>query len=179
MFEFITAILIVYALFWTCYLVVLPTIARLRSSDTALTPEAQRKSPRIAVVIPAHNMSRTIERCVRSLLECDYTTSLVEIFVVADHCDDDTREVAERAGAIVLERNEGAAGKTYALAWAWQALDARGVQPDLYVVVDATATVAGGFLTALAERYVQAEDIVVGHAIVDPANERWFARCMA
>jgi cellulose synthase/poly-beta-1,6-N-acetylglucosamine synthase-like glycosyltransferase len=102
----------------------------------------------------------------------------VEIYVVADHCEDDTAERAQEAGASVLIRADGPAGKTYTLAWSLDALTERGVVPDMYVIVDATARVEREFLAALAALWQQGEDIVVSHPVVDAENQQWFAQCL-
>jgi cellulose synthase/poly-beta-1,6-N-acetylglucosamine synthase-like glycosyltransferase len=51
-------------------------------------------------------------------------------------------------------------------------------QPDLYVVVDATARVDLGFLEALVSLWREGEHIIVSHPVVDAENQKWFARCL-
>ena len=45
-----------------------------------------------------------------------YPTELLDVYVVADNCTDNTAGAARRAGAVVYERfNQGQVGKSYAL----------------------------------------------------------------
>jgi cellulose synthase/poly-beta-1,6-N-acetylglucosamine synthase-like glycosyltransferase len=123
-------------------------------------------------------MERVIARCVESLKACDFPKDKLEIYVTADHCTDDTAERARAAGASVLIRDEGQRGKTYTLAWTLDVFAGRGIAPDVYVIVDATARVDSGFLDAITARCIEGENIVISHPVVDPENQQWFAQCM-
>ena len=178
-FEIIHAVAIAYAGVWASYVVLLPLIAAFRRSRDGIVENGPGKdAPTIAVIVPAHNMSQVISRCIESLLGSDYPTNKFDIHVVADHCTDDTAEQARLAGASVHTRDEGPAGKTYTLAWAFDKLTELGIEPDLYVIVDATAIVETGFLGALVAVWQQGEDIIVSHPVLDEKNQRWFARCL-
>jgi cellulose synthase/poly-beta-1,6-N-acetylglucosamine synthase-like glycosyltransferase len=150
-----------YVAIWALYLLLLPLLGRLwRPRKREGKRCADTEWPTTAVIVPAYNMGPVITRCVRSLRACHYAEELVEVYVVADHCSDDTAERARAAGAIVLTRNDGPRGKTYTLAWAFEALTTRDVTPDLYLIVDATVQVEAHFLTAMALRWQQGEDII-------------------
>ena len=68
-------------------------------------PPAKRRH-RYAFFVAAHNEEAVIANLVRSIKEQDYPSELIDIFVVADACTDDTARVAREAGAIVYERND-------------------------------------------------------------------------
>lgn len=68
-------------------------------------PPAKRRH-RYAFFIAAHNEEAVIANLVRSIKEQDYPSELIDIFVVADACTDDTAREAREAGAIVYERND-------------------------------------------------------------------------
>lgn len=52
----------------------------------------------------------------QSIKNQNYPSQLIDIFVVADNCSDDTAQIAREAGAIVYERNnKKLVGKGYAL----------------------------------------------------------------
>lgn len=71
---------------------------------------------RYAVLISARNERAVIANLIESIKNQDYPSELVDIFVVADNCTDDTAVVARQAGAIVFERyDEQQKGKGYAL----------------------------------------------------------------
>lgn len=61
---------------------------------------------RYAFFIAAHNEEAVIANLVQSIKNQDYPAELIDIFVVADACTDDTARVAREAGAIVYERND-------------------------------------------------------------------------
>lgn len=177
--EILHALATGYVAIWALYLLLLPLLAgRFMLSDSVRQGRMDGGWPTLAVIVPAHNVAAVIAQCIRSLHACHYSQEQVEIYVVADHCSDDTAEQARAAGATVLTRDDGIRGKTYALAWAFEALTDRGVTPDAYLIVDATVQVEGHFLTAMAERCFQGEDIVTSHLIVSEDNQKWYARCL-
>lgn len=74
------------------------------------------KNHRFAAVISARNERAVIGDLIRSIKAQNYPQELIDIFVVADNCTDDTAEVAREAGAIVfLRHNDVEVGKGYAL----------------------------------------------------------------
>ena len=75
-----------------------------------------KKNHMYAVVISARNESAVIADLIGSIRAQKYPRELIDIFVIADNCTDNTAEVARNAGAIVLERfNQEEVGKGYAL----------------------------------------------------------------
>src|SRR3954454_842477 len=102
---------------------------------------------RVAVLVPAHDESALSARCVRSLRDQTYPTKLYEVVVIADNCNDDTAEAAERAGARVLVRNDKTArGRARALRWALDQVLRQEARPDAVAVVDADSVAADDFL---------------------------------
>jgi len=74
------------------------------------------KQHRFAVLISARNERKVIGQLIESIKQQNYPTDLVDIFVVADNCTDDTAAIARSAGAKVYERfNQEFIGKGYAL----------------------------------------------------------------
>ncbi len=74
------------------------------------------KDHRYAVLIAARNESAVISDLIASIKSQNYPQRLIDIFVIADNCTDDTAEVARRAGAKVFQRfNQELVGKGYAL----------------------------------------------------------------
>jgi cellulose synthase/poly-beta-1,6-N-acetylglucosamine synthase-like glycosyltransferase len=96
-------------------------------------------SPRVAVLVPAHNESHHVLPTIACLrLQLGTHDRLL---VVADNCNDDTASLARQAGAEVVERHHATLrGKGYALAFGVDHL--RADPPDVLVVVDADCTVS-------------------------------------
>ena len=75
-----------------------------------------KKQHRYGVLISARNESAVIAHLIESIRNQNYPSELVDVFVVADNCTDDTADAARAAGAIVFERfNQEEKGKGYAL----------------------------------------------------------------
>ena len=80
-----------------------------------------KKLHRYAFFIAAHNEEPVIGNLVRSIRDQDYPAELIDIFVVADACTDNTAEAAREAGAIVYERNDLARkGKSWVMDYGFE-----------------------------------------------------------
>lgn len=127
------------------------------------TPEA-----RLNVLIPAHNESKLITRCVRSLLAQDYPGHLYRVVVVADNCTDDTAKIASDAGAhLVLTREDPQSrGKGRALRWAMDRLLDDEFAGDAIVVVDADSVADPDFLARLVLPFEAGARAVQGESLL-------------
>lgn len=96
---------IVGLLFTLCFLyqVVFFFIGLIRGE---VSIEPAKKQHSYAFFIAAHNEEAVIANLVKSIKEQDYPSELIDIFVVADACTDNTAQAARDAGAIVYERND-------------------------------------------------------------------------
>lgn len=95
---------------------------------------------RFAVVVSARNESSVIGNLIKSIREQKYPSELVDIFVIADNCTDNTAEIAREAGAIVYERfNKEQVGKGYALDWMFNIIrtDYAEKAYEAYIIFDA------------------------------------------
>lgn len=81
-------------------------------------PRKASKNHRYAVMVAARNESAVIADLIASIRVQDYPQELIDIFVVADNCTDNTAEVAREAGvsAVWTRFNDKLIGKGYALA---------------------------------------------------------------
>lgn len=71
---------------------------------------------RYAVLIAARNESAVIGQLIDSINAQDYPNELVDVYVVADNCTDNTAAIAAAHGAVVYQRqNKLQVGKGYAL----------------------------------------------------------------
>ncbi len=83
-------------------------------------PKKDKQAPllRLGVLIPAHNEETGIGRTLDTLSFISYPAELLQIFVLADNCSDNTSFAAIRDGVLVVERVEPElAGKGAALNW--------------------------------------------------------------
>ncbi len=130
-FNFIILLLFTGFYFYQAYYVF---IALFRKSKT-MTAE---KNNKYAVVIAARNESAVIGQLINSIKKQKYPSELIDIYVVADNCTDDTADVARDAGAYVFERfNRQNVGKGYALDYAFKSIISSDEHYNGYFVFDA------------------------------------------
>jgi cellulose synthase/poly-beta-1,6-N-acetylglucosamine synthase-like glycosyltransferase len=134
---------------------------------------ANAQSPlrhRLAVVVPAHNEQAVIGRTVGHLLAQRYPRTQYDVHVVADHCEDDTANVARLAGAEVHVRTDTPCGrKGYALAWGLQRLLADPRDYDAFVIFDADSRPDPDCLAELQQALAKGVHSVQGrHVIANP-----------
>lgn len=142
-------------------------------------PRAMRRTRlegKLAVVIPAHNEEASIGDCLDSLFRCD-SLELVDVYVVADNCTDDTATVATARGACVMERRDDEKrGKGQALAFAFGRLAAYGYAA--FVVVDADSRLEPNFFTETAAAFAGGSDAVQCPYLVANPNDSRSTRLM-
>ncbi|MCH3943941.1 MAG: glycosyltransferase family 2 protein [Atopobiaceae bacterium] len=80
-------------------------IVKVWRRGSVVLPKAKKKH-RYAYFIAAHNEEAVIGNLVRSIKAQNYPADLIDVFVVADACNDKTARNALQAGAIVYERND-------------------------------------------------------------------------
>lgn len=122
---------------------------------------ALKNRPKTAILIPAHNEADQIELVVKTAKQQLQNSDC--LIVIADHCQDNTAQIARSAGATVIERiNEINRGKGYALDCGLRYLEKTEL-PEIVVFLDADCLVAENaiaHITCLAsetQRPVQAQ----------------------
>jgi cellulose synthase/poly-beta-1,6-N-acetylglucosamine synthase-like glycosyltransferase len=123
---------------------------------------------RFAVVICARNEGKVIGRLLNSLQQIDYPKSCVHIFLLADHCTDNTVKIARTYDNVtVYERTTGPNnGKGDVLNWGIQRILAEyGQEIDAFAFFDADNIPRKDFLTRMNEYLVAGEKIVQGNRI--------------
>lgn len=124
----------------------------------ATPPPAPRggRTRRLRVVVPAHDEAGVIEGILGDLDRQDYTGP-VDVWVVADHCTDETAAVA--AGrAHVAVRDEEPAGKGAALRWFFARHPLSG--EEAAVIFDADTRIPPTFLSRVAD------ELDAGHGVL-------------
>ncbi|KFJ08285.1 glycosyltransferase family 2 protein [Bifidobacterium tsurumiense] len=102
-------------------------------------PEAPMTN-RYAVLISARNEENVIGNLIDSLRQQTYPSELIDIWLVADNCTDNTAQVVRSMGCHVVERfNKEEIGKGYALSYLFNYLNEHGYTEtyDAYFVFDA------------------------------------------
>lgn len=113
----------------------------------------------IAILVPAHDEEKDIERCVRSLMAADAGHYRREVFVIADNCRDRTAELAREAGARVIERfDENLRGKGAAIQYAIRQLE--GEAHEAYLIVDADSIVSQNFVQVMGDEFSSGKEAI-------------------
>lgn len=167
--------------FWVLWLILLiPTLywvfLAIASIYTPRRRAWQNELPqtRFAIAIPAHNEETVIAETVNRLQELDYPAHLFSVFIVADHCSDQTANKARAAGATVFERKEGPrSGKGAALSWLFQKIFA---DPTFQAIVifDADTRVDKNFLRVMDARLREGSQVIQGQHRIRNENDGWF-----
>ena len=168
-------------LFWLAFLIFLFPVGyllllALSSARASAFPKISGLKPshHFAIALPAHSEERVIGDTVSKLLDSSYPKDLFDVYVVADHCTDQTAAVAQRAGALVHERFEGArTGKGAALSWLFKRILSHD-DYDAIVIFDADSQVDPDFLRVMDARLAQGDLIIQGQHIIRNPDQGWF-----
>ena len=141
---------------------------------------------RYAFFIAAHNEEAVIANLVQSIREQDYPADLIDIFVVADSCTDDTAARAREAGAIVYERNDLARkGKSWVMDYGFdKILDDYPGRYEGFFIFDADNLLSPDYVRIMNDAFDQGYLVVTsyrnsknfGSSWVSAANAIWFLR---
>lgn len=114
-------------------------------------PKATPDAPlSFALLIPAHNEGAGITSILNDVRAVDYPADKIQVFVVADNCDDDTADKARAAGATVFARDDrDHPGKGQALDWCLRTHRETLAAFDVIALIDADMIIDAGFFGAL------------------------------
>ena len=132
------------------------------------------KDHKFMAIIPAHNEEAVVGNLIESLKNQNYNRELYDIYVIADNCTDNTKKVAEKAGAIVYERfdNEKQT-KGYALDWFLQQKIKENADYDAVLVFDADNIVDKNFIKNMNKKLCQGEEVVQGYRDIKNPTDSW------
>ena len=117
-----------------------------------------------AVMICARNEENVIGDLIESLKKQDYPSDLVDIFVLADNCTDDTAEIARTFGAEVFVRNDKSRiGKGYALNYLYaKIIFSKGSIYDGFFVFDADNLLEPGYISKMNDYFKGGNSVLTG-----------------
>ena len=133
---------------------------------------------RFAVLVAARNEESVIAPLIESLKRQDYPQDKLDIYVVADNCDDRTADCARRAGAIVFERfNRVEIGKGYVIRFALDKILSDHDVYDAFCVVDADNLVDREFVGWMNRALCAGSDIAQGYRDMKNPTDNWISGC--
>ncbi|HEV2235282.1 MAG TPA: glycosyltransferase family 2 protein [Ktedonobacterales bacterium] len=164
------------------YLAVLSVAALIGArhlATSATSSPAAVDSPRLALLVPAHDEAEVIAGLLASVAALDYPVARRDVYVIADNCTDATARIARAAGVLgvtVCERRDTAErGKGFALRWQLEALEQAGQRYDGYVFVDADSQLSANFLRVMALGLARGADAQQGQYRVQQDATSWVA----
>ena len=143
-------------------------------------PEA-KKNHRYAFFIAAHNEESVIANLVRSIKAQDYPSELIDTFVVADACTDNTAVEARRAGAIVYERNDLARkGKSWVLDYGFaRVLEEYPGKYEAFFVFDADNLLSPTYVTEMNKVFDQGYLVATSYRNSKNFDSSWISSAYA
>lgn len=135
-----------------------------------------------AVLIAARNEQTVIGNLIESINNQDYPRELVEVFVVADNCTDNTARIAREHGAICYERfdNERKT-KGYALQYLVERIkEDYGIESfEGYFVFDADNLLKQDYITRMNESFDSGEKIITSYRNTKNFDDNWISASYA
>ena len=132
---------------------------------------------RYAAILCARNEEAVIGNLIDSIKAQRYPKELIQIFVVADNCQDATAHIARAMGATVFERQDGSRrGKVYALDFLLRQMRLHGQTGfDAYVVLDADNVLDRNFFASLNVTFSRGYDIVTCYRNSKNYGDNWIS----
>lgn len=166
------AIVWIITIYWLYQLVVsICSLVKLKDK-----PLLVNKNHKFMAILPAHNEEAVIGNLIESLKNQDYPKELLDIYVIADNCTDNTVKIAKEAGAIVLERHEEDPAKQTkgaALQWFLKQKIEENADYDAFFVFDADNIVDVNFTKAMNKKLCQGEEVVQGYRDIKNPADSW------
>ena len=166
------ALVWVITIFWL-YQILVSICSLVKLKDKPLLVNKKHK---FMAIIPAHNEETVIGNLIESLKKQDYPKELLDIYVIADNCTDNTAKIAKDAGAIVYERyDETKKTKGFAMQWFLNKKIEENADYDAFCVFDADNIVTPSFFENMNKKLCQGEEIVQGYRDIKNPTDSWIA----
>ncbi len=133
---------------------------------------------RYAILLSARNEEKVIPHLIDSIHANDYPQELIDIYVVADNCTDNTAKVSAEKGCIVYERfNKEKVGKGYALDMLFNNIvETRGSEYyDGYFVFDADNLLDKHYITEMDKCFSEGHRIITSYRNSKNYGDNWIS----
>lgn len=161
---YVIQLLLSIFLIWSFLVAVIGTFSKGRT----LKNEIADTDFSYAIVICAHNEEAVISNLLTCLQQQDYPIDKFHVFLLADHCTDETAVLGRRfKGVTVWERNEGVrSGKGAVLNWGIAKIkELQGETFDNILIFDADNLVEKNFLSTMNKHFRKGSQIVTGKRV--------------
>ena len=131
---------------------------------------------KFAVIVSARNESDVIEEFIHTVDLQDYPSDLIDVYVIADNCSDDTAQKARIAGAHVYERFDNKkVGKGYALDFLFKILRSRKTKYDGYFIFDADNLLSRNYISEMNKVFNRKYKIVTSYRNSKNYDSNWIS----
>ncbi|MCL2610530.1 MAG: glycosyltransferase [Defluviitaleaceae bacterium] len=140
------------------------------------------KNYRYAILIAARNEEAVIQNLIKSILLGDYPRELIDIFVVADNCIDNTANLARKLGAFCYERQDKKnQGKGYALDFLLKKIFYEHSQKnfDAFIVFDADNLLAPNYITEMNKTFNEGHKVITSYRNSKNYSINWISAGMS
>lgn len=137
-----------------------------------------RKNHKFAAIIAARNEEKVIPQLIESLRWQKYPKELLDIFVIADNCTDNTAQVARDLGAFVYERfNKEQVGKGYALDYLFQKIfeEHQDAGYEAFLVFDADNIADENYVSEMNKVFDQGYSAVTSYRNSKNFGDNWLS----
>jgi len=164
------ALVWIITIFWA-YNIVISACSLIKFKEKPLLIDKKHK---FMAIIPAHNEETVIGNLLDSLNAQNYPKELLDIYVIADNCTDNTAQIAKKAGAIVYERFDSEKKtKGYAMQWFLNQKIEENADYDAFFVFDADNVVTPDFTINMNKKLCQGEEVVQGYRDIKNPSDTW------
>ena len=131
---------------------------------------------RYGILIAARDEEQVIGHLLDSIRDQDYPSELLDVYVIADNCEDDTARVAREHGALVCERHDHRRiGKGYALNELLRFV--RQERPDVrydgFFVFDADNLIEKNYISEMNRVFSEGHKVVTGYRNTKNYGDNW------
>lgn len=140
------------------------------------------KQHRFAVLISARNERAVIGGLLDSIRAQNYPAELIDMYVIADNCTDDTAEIAQAHGAHVFRRfDQVKVGKGYALDYAFGLINKqKGLRYyDAYIIFDADNVLDRNYFTEMNKTFSLGYPVVTSYRNSKNYDSSWVSASYA
>ena len=151
-------------------------VVLLKSNNYKGKEKNKNKKNKFAVVVSARNESDVIEEFIHTVDLQDYPSYLIDVYVVADNCSDDTAQKARKAGAYVYERfDNDKIGKGYALDFLFKKLKYKNIKYDGYFIFDADNLLSRDYVSEMNKVFNNGYKIVTSYRNSKNYDSNWIS----
>ncbi len=144
--------------------------------------KSAKKKHKYAICIAARNEENVIGNLLDSINKQDYPKDLLQVFVVADNCDDRTAVIARDYGAICYERNDlEHRTKGYALQYLFECIEQDYGRDSFegYFIFDADNLLKKNFVSKMNDAFDSGVKIITSYRNTKNFDENWISSTYA